>query len=140
MLEVKSLGKELRHKLDPDTGMPLEYEPPEWQEQVEVRASGKDVHALRGVFKESSLRSMHQAENFRKKGGSELLPSPDGKMVEVPGFLVENYRSMGFGKVASKPSFRMSGFGGMKRDGFTRCRYVYRDGERVTLKEERNGV
>lgn len=136
MLEVKSLGKELRHKLDPDTGMPLEFEPPEWQEQVEVRASGKDVDALRGVFKESSQRALHQAHNFRQKAGSERLPSPDGKMVEVPGFLVDNYRSMGFGKVASKPSFRMSGFGGMKREGLRRCRYVYRNGERITLMEE----
>ena len=139
MLEVKSLGKELRHKLDPETGRSLDREPPEWQDQVEVRATGKDVQALRGVFKDSSQKQLHQAHNFRNAEGSERLPSPDGKMFEIPGFLVDNYKSMGFGKRATRPSFSMSGFGGMKKEGFTRCKYVYRDGQRVTLMEERNG-
>ena len=137
MLEVKSLGKELRHKTDPETGMPLDREPPEWQEQLEVRASGKDVDALRGAFKESSQRAMHQAENWRKKAGSERLPSPDGKMVEVPGFLVDSFRSQGFGRVSVRPTFTVRGFGGMKREGLRRARYVYRNGERITLMEER---
>lgn len=136
-VEEISLGKELRHKRDPETGLPLEHEPPEWNEITEVRATGRDVRALLGGMKDEAQREQHWAENLRRKVGVELLRSPDGKLTKIPGPLVETYRDRGFGRARVRPGIAVSGFGGMQREGLTRLVIRYSGGERTVVKEER---
>lgn len=135
-LEVVDLGKEYRHKEDPETGLPLESEPLEERSITEIRATGKDVEALRGEMKESAQVTAHQAWNRRQMFGEETLSSPLGKRVAVEGSLVEQYKRKGYGRMATRPTFTVNGFGGMKRAGLHRARYRYSGGVCETILEE----
>lgn len=136
MLEVLDLGKTLRHKEDPTTGLPLENEPLEESTGTEIRATGKDVRALFGEMRESAQITAHQAWNRRQLNGEEVLSSPLGKRVAVEGSLVDQYKRKGYGRLATKPMFVVNGFGGMKRAGLHRARYRYSGGVCETLLEE----
>lgn len=136
-LEVLNLGKQLRHKEDPETGLPLEREPLEWTEITETRATGKDVEALKGQMREAGLVGMQQAHNRRQKYGVETLSTPNGQPLEVPAPLIDTYRQRGFGQAALKTSFRVDGFGGMKALGLRRITIRYHNGAREITREER---
>lgn len=135
-LEILNLGKELRHKEDPKTGLPLEKEPMEWREITEVRATGKDVAALKDEFKDVSQVHLQQAWNRRQINGEETLSGPTGRRVAVEGSVVEKYKQRGYGRLALRPSFVVNGFGGMRQAGLRHATYRYSNGQRETIVEE----
>jgi hypothetical protein len=138
------LGKEYRHREDPETGLPLEHEPPVESEIYEIRAKGaKACQALKGEMKDSSQTVMQQAYNRDRKYGVEVLSDPNGKPVPVLGTEVDRYRAAGYGVKGLKTVMRVNGFGGMQREGIRRQRIGrhftetwYRDGRYV--REERS--
>lgn len=129
-----------------DEGKPYMKEIPQW----EITASGKEVGELEGIFKGSAEQMMHDSWKEWHSIGEEVITKPDGSTDVVRGDHFENYRRQpGFCVKATKPTFTMSGFGSMKRDGILRQRVkwtregkiietVYSDG-RKTLEEVPSG-
>ena len=104
----------------------------------EIRASGKEVQELRGVFKDSAPQMMHEGFNEWKSIGETKITRPDGSVDTVRADKEAMYRSQpGFCVSATRPIFTVHGFGSMKKEGITRARYLYSKGERITLEEKR---
>ena len=101
----------------------------------EIRATGKEVQELRGVFKESAPQMMHESWRKAQKVGMTKITRPDGSTDDVLADTEAMYRQQpGFCVSATRPTFTMSGFGGMRRDGITKMRIRYRNGEREIME------
>lgn len=106
---------------------------PQW----EVRAKGKKyVKELRGMFKDSAQDMMHQSLKENKAAGGDVkITRPDGSVDTVRADREDMVRRMpGFCVHATRPTFTMDGFGGMKSSGFTRMRIRYHNGQREILE------
>lgn len=136
-IERVHLGKELRHQEDPKTGLPMEHEPLVETEVYEDRATGGDVQALLGEMREASQVHLQQAYNREQAFGVAEISDPDGRPVRVLGNEIEAYEKRGFNRAALKATFRINGFGGMKREGLKRVKIRYRNGIREVIREER---
>lgn len=101
----------------------------------EIRASGREVQELRGVFKDSAPQMMHESWQKAQRIGLTKITKPDGTSDEVLADKEALYRQQpGFCVSAVRPTFTMPGFGGMKAAGLTRMRIRYSNGEREILE------
>lgn len=131
-IERKELPPRLEVSLGED-GKPVEKWIPQW----EVNATGKEVHELEGIFKESAPQMMHETWKEWQSIGEETITKPDGSTDVVRADQVKNYRQIdGFCVKATRPTFVVNGFGGMRAAGLTRCRIRYHNGEREILEEK----
>jgi hypothetical protein len=117
---------------------------PQW----EINATGKEVYELEGIFKNSAPDMMHETWKEWKAIGEETITKPDGSTDVVRADWVDRYKShAGFCVKAVRPTFTLSGMGGMKAQGIIRQRVkwtregkevqtVYRDGRKETTFEE----
>mgnify|MGYP001478760318 CR=1 FL=1 len=104
---------------------------PRW----EIKASGKEVQELKGIFKDSAPQMMHEGLAEFKRIGGTRVSLPNGSTDVVRSDMVEKYRGMpGFCVNATRPTFTFDGFGGMKAAGLTRMRIRYHNGQREVLE------
>lgn len=137
MALTETREKVITFRKDPETGESLENEAPIVSEQYERTADNpRDVKALLGEMKDWGQISLQQAWNRERKYGTEDLSNGVGNPVRVLGNQVERYRASGYGQKALKATFAVNGFGGMKRDGLRKAKYVYRGGVRETVYEQ----
>lgn len=67
-----------------------------------------------------------------QKYGQETITKPDGTTDVVRADKLQMYRDQpGFCVQRIRPGITISGFGGMKREGLTRMRIRYSNGERI---------
>jgi len=136
-LKRVSLGEHLIRPADPVTGQPDESAAPIVSEEYEIQAQGPAAaKALLGEMKDFAQASLQQAYNREQKFGVEELSDPNGQPIRLLGTEVEKYKARGYGRKALRLAFQVDGFGGMKRDGVRRAKYIYRDGVRKTVYEE----
>jgi hypothetical protein len=102
-------------------------------EPWELRAHGRKLQELRGAFKESAPQMMHEgAKEWERHGGGEVITKPDGTTDTVRADKVAMYRERpGFCVRRIRPGITVDGFGGMKRDGITRMKIRYSNGQRI---------
>ena len=135
-IEKIGLPPRYEYETGPD-GKVVEKVIPQW----EIRARGKKyVQELRGVFKDSAPQMMHEGWKEWNSIGEEKITRPDGSVDTVRADKLEMYRRQpGFCVSATRPTFtcNVPWEGSMKRDGITRARYRYVNGERITLEEKR---
>jgi hypothetical protein len=113
----------------------------------EIRATGKDVQQLRGIFKDSAPQMMHEGFQEWKSIGETKITRPDGSVDTVRADKEEMYRKQpGFCVHATRPTFTLNvpWEGSLKQEGIKRQRITkdytetwYHDGRHVL--EERNG-
>lgn len=114
----------------------------------EIRATGKDVQQLRGIFKESGQDMMHEGmKEWDAHGGGVKITRPDGSVDTVRADKEAMYRAHpGFCVTATRPTFvcEVPWEGSLKREGIRRQRITkdytetwFHDGRHVL--EERNG-
>lgn len=104
---------------------------PQW----EIKATGREVQELRGIFKDSAPQMMHEGWKEWNAIGETKITRPDGSVDVVRADKEEAVRAMpGFCKSATKPVFTMNGFGGMRKEGITRMRIRYHNGQREILE------
>lgn len=98
----------------------------------EIKATGKDCMELKDAFKDSGPEMMHEGWKEWNSIGETTVTLPNGKTDVVRADKEHLYRSMpGFCERRVRPGITVSGFGGMKREGLTRCRIRYANGERI---------
>jgi hypothetical protein len=103
----------------------------------EIRATGKEVNELRGVFKESAPQMLHETQKEWASIGEETITLPNGKTDVVRADKLDRYRNKpGFCKARIRPGITVDGFGGMRARGQTRYKAIYK-GSQVTVLEER---
>ena len=126
--------KELEPRYEPavgDDGKPYMKAVPQW----EINATGKEVNELEGIFKGSATQMMHDSWKEWQSIGEATITKPDGSTDVVRADHFENYRAQaGFCEKATKPTFVMNGFGGMKAAGITRMKIRYHNGQREILE------
>lgn len=108
----------------------------------EIRASGKEVNELSDAFKDSGPEMMHEGWKEWNSIGETTITKPDGSTDVVRADKEHLYQAMpGFCKSATRPTFTVNvpWTGSMKKEGITRARYRYENGERVTVEEKRIG-
>lgn len=111
-------------------------EKPEVRTPWEIRATGKDVQQLRGIFKESAKDMFHESLTEWQSIGETTITKPDGSTDVIRADKEHLYRSQpGFCQSRVRPGTVVSGFGGMKLRGITRYRAVYKGGVRTVLEE-----
>ena len=127
-----------------DDGKPCMKEIPQW----EIKATGKEVYELRGVFKDSAPQMMHDGWLEWQRIGEEVITKPDGSTDIVRADHLDNYRRQpGFCVKATRPTFTCNApwEGSMKRQGIIRqwikkdyTETWYADGRKETVyREER---
>lgn len=118
-----------------DDGTVKRKEIPQW----EIRATGKDVQALRGAFKDSAPQMMHEGWKEWQSIGETKITRPDGSTDVVRADKEALYRSQpGFCVHATRPTFTCNApwEGSLKRLGIRRQKILYRDGQRIVLEEK----
>lgn len=126
-IEKVWLPKEARIKKDGTT---------EIVEPWEIRATGKDVQALKGALKENAEKEFHEHVQEDEKIGMEKITRPDGSVDEVRADWVPRLRQeYGFCRHAVRSSISINGFGSMRARGLTRYKAIYRDGVRTVVEE-----
>lgn len=130
-----------------EDGRPVEKRIPQW----EIKATGKEVNELRGIFKDSAPQMMHETWKEWKEIGEETITRPDGSTDVVRADRLDRYRAKkGFCERAIRPTFTMSGFGRMRLEGIVRQHIkwtkegkyidtVYADGRKTSVLEETCG-
>jgi hypothetical protein len=116
-----------------EDGRPVEKVIPQW----EVRATGKEVQELRGAFKDTAPQMMHDGMKEWEAGGGNLtITKPDGTTDVIRADKEQLYRSqnMGFCEHRVRPGIMVDGFGGMKRQGLSRFKVRYHEGQREVLE------
>ena len=128
--------KDIEPRYEPaigDDGKPYMKAIPQW----EINATGKEVNELEGIFKDSAPQMMHDTWKEWQSVGEATITKPDGSTDVVRADHFENYRQMpGFCVKATKPTFMVNGFGGMKAAGIRRMKIRYHNGEREILEVE----
>ena len=132
-IEKVYLPKEQRTVLNTDGTIKDVKEVTPW----EVRASGKEVQELRGMFKDTAPAMMHETWKEWKSIGKTVITRPNGAApIEIRADKEAHYRGYpGFCKTRVRAGVTISGFGGMKASGLTRSKILYKDGERIVLEE-----
>jgi len=135
--------------------MPIEktYLPPEarterqpdgtWKTKMvtpwEIKATGKEVNELSDAFKDSGPAMMHESWKEWKSIGEETITKPDGSTDTVRADKLDQYRQMpGFCVSATRPTFTVNvpWEGSLRKQGITRQRILYKDGQAVILEEK----
>lgn len=125
-----------KYETDPETGEEDRSKTPRLVDEVEVKATGKEVAELKDVFRESAWRHQNQIQARRKKYGVVKLTDPQGNVGEVFGHEEERYRKLGWGRHSTRPTFSV-GFGETKYPTrFRRTKYKYVDGQVVEVSRE----
>lgn len=114
-----------------EDGKPVTKMIPQW----EINATGKEVHELDGIFKDSAPQMMHETWKEWKEIGETVITRPDGSKDTIRADKEQLYRNHeGFCVHAVRPTFSVDGFGGMKRAGLTRFKARYVNGQREVLE------
>jgi len=130
-IEKIDLPAEPRTTMMPDGTCRTELVP-----QWEIRATGKEVQELRGVFKDSAPQMLHEGWKEWNSIGETTITKPDGSTDVVRADKEHLYRNQpGFCVTATRPTFTVQGFEGMRRSGLTRFRALYKDGVRTVMEE-----
>lgn len=132
----KVIRKVPQYHKDPETGEEDQTKTPKLVDEVEVRATGKDVEALRPAFEKAAWIKRNQLAARRKKYGVMKLTDPTGKPDEIFANEEEKYRKIGWGRHATRPTFSVT-WGEQKiARKFVRTKYKYVDGELVVVSRE----
>jgi hypothetical protein len=70
----------------------------------EIKATGKDVHSLKGMLNEYGAQKFQESWVKGQKKGFEKITDPAGNQTWIPGDQIAEYRAQGYGQVVS-PSF-----------------------------------
>lgn len=126
------IGKVPKYQEDPETGEPDMTKTPTLVDEVEVRADGPDVMALKDVFKDLAWRKQNQRAKKRQKLGVMKITNPQGGVEEIFQNEEQRYREMGYGQKATRFGL-VNPFGEQKVNtgGFRRVKYRYENGELV---------
>lgn len=125
-----------RYHEDPETGEEDRSKTPRLVDEVEVRATGKDVEALRPAFAKGAEIRQNQSAARRKKYGVTRITDPQGNVGEIFPHEEEKYRALGWGQAATRPTFSVP-FGERRyAKGFSRTIYKYVDGELTVVSRE----
>lgn len=148
-MPIEKVNLEPRYEVDVnDQGKPYMKEIPQW----EIKATGKEVNELEGIFKDTAPQMLHDSWKEWQSIGEETITKPDGSTDVVRADHLENYRRQpGFCVKATRPTFtcNVPWTGSMRRDGILRQRVkwtregkiietVYSDG-RKTYEEDDSG-
>jgi hypothetical protein len=110
-----------------------------WEKDEKKDPEGKERHELDDVFKDSAPQMMHDGWKEWDAIGETTITKPDGSTDVVRADKEHLYRSQpGFCVHATRPTFtcNVPWEGSLKREGITRQRILYKDGERIVLEEK----
>lgn len=130
-LEKVYFEKQHRTSVNHETGLEETKQVQPW----EIRATGRKTQELKGAFKDSGPEMMHEGWKEWNSIGETKITRPDGSVDTVRADKEEMYRNQpGFCETATRPTFNVDGFGGMKRLGLTRLKIRFHNGEREVLE------